>query len=91
MHAAYCLQEAVFLMDKAKQLRGSYTEAEALAALLLIGYGQVSGGDHDWRSPFSVLSEWLEGTGLGRQEDPVTTYLTLTVTTQLLVKATLVS
>ncbi|KAG5638486.1 hypothetical protein H0H81_012418 [Sphagnurus paluster] len=88
-NATYFHGEAYFQLDAAKQLRGTYTENEAMAALHLLSYSQLSGGMTGWQPAFVVLCEWLTQTGLPTDDNPAMTLQAMSTTAQLLVKATL--
>ncbi|KAF5382023.1 hypothetical protein D9615_004431 [Tricholomella constricta] len=88
-NATYFHDEAYFQLETAKQLRGAYTESEAVAALHLVCYSQLSGGTTGWQPAFVVMCEWLTQTGLLTDENAAITLHTMSTTAQLLVKATL--
>lgn len=88
---AYFEQEACLQLATAKQTQSHYTEGEAMAALHLVCYTQLSGGMAEWRPAFSVMCDMLTQTGLLDSENPVITLHTMTPTSQLLIKLTLVS
>ncbi|KAG6851141.1 hypothetical protein H0H93_001021 [Arthromyces matolae] len=88
-NAAYFYNEACFQLDTAKQMRNPYTENEAMAALHLVCYSQLSGGTTPWQQAFVVLCEWLGQTGLPSDENPAITLHAMSVTSQLLVKLTI--
>jgi len=89
--ATYFHREAYFQLDTAKSLRHPYTENEAVAALHLVCYSQLSGGKTSWQTMAMVLWDWLEQTGLITDENPAITLHTMSSTGQILVKAALVS
>ncbi|KAF8071856.1 fungal-specific transcription factor domain-containing protein [Lyophyllum atratum] len=88
-NATYFHDEAYFQLDTAKQLRGTFTESEAIAALHLVCYSQLSGGTTTWQPAFVMMCEWLTQTGLLTDENPAITLHAMSTTAQLLVKATL--
>jgi len=90
-NATYFHNEAFFQLETAKQMRGSYSESEAIAALHLISFTQLAGGTKDWQPAFSVISEWLAQTGLLTSDDPVVNLRAMSPIAQLVAKAALVS
>jgi len=87
----YFLQEALYKLESNKtNNNGIYTEDEAVAAVLLVGLSQLSGGASSWESPFNVLVHWLLQTKLHLADDIWATYLSLSMTSQFIVRATLV-
>ena len=90
-NATYFHNEAIFQLETAKQMRGSYSDSDAIAALHLVSFTQLAGGTKDWQPAFSVVSEWLAQTNLPASEDPVIMLRAMSPTAQLIVKATLVS
>ncbi|KAG6910838.1 hypothetical protein DXG01_007153 [Tephrocybe rancida] len=87
--AAYFHREACLQLETAKQARNPYTDSEAMAAVHLVCYSQLSGGTADWQPAFGVLCDWLTQTGLLSDENPAITLHAMSATAQILVKATL--
>lgn len=90
-NATYFHDEAFFQLATSRQLRGNYSESDAIAALHLISFSQLSGGMSDWQPAFAVASEWLAQTGLANDESPKLTLRGMNPASQLAVKATVVS
>jgi hypothetical protein len=90
-NATYFHDEAYFQLNTAKQMRGSYGESDAVAALHLISFSQLSGCTTDWQPAFMVVSEWLTQTGLPAEDNPAMALRGMSPIAQLLAKATLVS
>ncbi|RDB26190.1 ustiloxin B cluster transcription factor ustR [Hypsizygus marmoreus] len=88
-NATYFHDEASFQLETAKQLRGMYSESEAVAAMHLVSYSQLSGGTKPWQPAFVVMCEWLTQTGLLNEDNPAISLRAMSTTAQLLVKATL--
>lgn len=72
--------EASFQIAAGKQVRGRYTESDAVAALHLISYSLLSGGAVDWRTALGVGYDWLAQTGINVDENPRLTMLNLSLT-----------
>ncbi len=87
----YLRLEALNRLKMNKNSQGGWTENDALAALHLISLSQLSGGASDWESPFNILIQWLHQTNLPVAENSWMTFLNLSQTAQLNVKATLVN
>ncbi|KAJ6512967.1 fungal-specific transcription factor domain-containing protein [Mycena sanguinolenta] len=88
--AKYFHDEAYFQLHNAKQLRGSYSESDAIAALHLVWFSQLSGGATDWQPVFAVACDWVaQQTDLFSTGDPKVALQNLTVAGQLIVKFTL--
>jgi len=89
----YLRQEAFFKLENSKNTNGTWTDNDAIAALHLVSFSQLSGGSIDWETPFNILSQWLMQQNLVQpnSENPWMTFLALSPLAQLLVKATLVS
>jgi len=89
----YLHQEAFFKLESSKNTDGRWSDNDAIAALHLVSFSQLSGGSIDWEIPFNILSQWLMQQNLvqSNPENPWLTFLALTPLAQLLVKATLVS
>lgn len=90
-NATYFHDEAYFQLDTAKQMRGHYNDSDAIAALHLVAFSQLSGGTTGWQGAFLVMCEWLTQTSLLTDENPALSLRAMSSTAQLLVKATLVS
>lgn len=89
-NARYFQGESYFQLASAKQLRG-YNESDAIAALHLICYAQLSGGTTDWQPVLTIACDWLTQTGLPKDDNPKLTYRNMSPTAKLAVRATLVS
>ena len=89
----YLRQEAFFKLENSKNTDGTWSDNDAIAALHLVSFSQLSGGSIDWETPFNILSQWLMQQNLVQpnSENPWMTFLALAPLAQLLVKATLVS
>ncbi|KAF8206156.1 fungal-specific transcription factor domain-containing protein [Mycena galopus ATCC 62051] len=88
--AKYFHDEAYFQLHNAKQVRGLYGESDAIAALHLVWFSQLSGGATDWQPVFAVACDWVaQQTDLLRSDDPKLALQALPVTGQLIVKLTL--
>jgi hypothetical protein len=90
-NATYFHNEASFQLDTAKQLRGRYSESDAIAALHLVSFTQLAGGTKDWQPAFSVVAEWLSQTGLPASDDPAMNLRAMSPIAQLVVRGALVS
>lgn len=89
--AKYFHDEAYFQLHNAKQVRGSYSESDAIAALHLVWFSQLSGGATDWQPVFAVACDWVaQQTDLLTNDNPKLALQSLPVTGQLIVKLTLV-
>ncbi|KAJ7364325.1 fungal-specific transcription factor domain-containing protein [Mycena albidolilacea] len=88
--AKYFHDEAYFQLHNAKQVRGSYSESDAIAALHLVWFSQLSGGATDWQPVFAVACDWVaQQTDLLTNDNPKLALQSLPVTGQLIVKLTL--
>ncbi|KAF8638347.1 hypothetical protein AX17_002366 [Amanita inopinata Kibby_2008] len=87
--ATYFRDEAYFQINSSRQLHGSYTDSDAIAALHLISFSQLSGGQSPWLDAFSVLSDWIIQTTLPSAEDPRIVYDNMRAIEQFIVKSTL--
>jgi len=87
---SYLRHEALLRLENNKNTQHCWTENDALAALHLVTLSQLSGGGSDWETPFNILSQWLVQTNLHHAEKPMMLFLSLSPTSQLNVKATLV-
>jgi hypothetical protein len=88
---SYLRLEALSRLEINKNSQRGWTDNDALAALHLISLSQLSGGTSDWETPFDILIQWLHQTNLRVAENPWLTFLSLPLTAQLNVKATLVN
>lgn len=88
---SYLRLEALSRLEMNKNSQRGWTENDALAALHLISLSQLSGGVSDWETPFNILIQWLHQTNLPIAENPWMTFLSLSPTAQLNVKAALVN
>lgn len=86
---SYLRLEALSRLEINKNSQRGWTDNDALAALHLISLSQLSGGTSDWETPFDILIQWLHQTNLRVAENPWLTFLSLPLTAQLNVKATL--
>ncbi|KAF7312576.1 Zn(2)-C6 fungal-type domain-containing protein [Mycena indigotica] len=88
--AKYFHDEAYFQLHNAKQVRGTYGEADVVAALHLVWFSQLSGGATDWQPVFSVACDWLsQQTDLLTSDNPKLAIQRLPPSSQLIVKITL--
>ncbi|KAJ7170903.1 fungal-specific transcription factor domain-containing protein [Mycena crocata] len=88
--AKYFHDEAYFQLHNAKQLRGSYSESDAIAALHLVWFSQLSGGATDWQPVFAVACDWVaQQTDLLTNDNPKLALQNLPAAGQLIVKLTL--
>jgi len=87
----YLRQEAFFKLENSKNTDGTWSDNDAIAALHLVSFSQLSGGGMDWEAPFNILSQWLMQQNLvqSNSENPWMKFLALAPLAQLLVKATL--
>ncbi|TFK33218.1 fungal-specific transcription factor domain-containing protein [Crucibulum laeve] len=83
----YLRREALFHLQSNKELRGHWIEHDAIAALHLISFSQLSGGAAEWEAPFDILCEWLVQGGLHVSDNPRMLFDGMSPTGQLLVKA----
>jgi len=82
--------EASFQIAAGKQVRGHYTESDAIAALHLISYSMLSGGVVDWRTVLAVGYEWLAQIRIAADENPALTLLAFSVTGRCAIKTIMV-
>ncbi|KAJ6624041.1 fungal-specific transcription factor domain-containing protein [Mycena sp. CBHHK59/15] len=88
--AKYFHDEAYFQLANAKQMHGSYSESDAIAALHLVWFSQLSGGTTDWQTVFAMACDWLaQQRGLLTDDNPKLALQNLSATGQLIVKLTL--
>lgn len=89
----YLRQEAFFKLENSKNTDGAWSDNDAIAALHLVTFSQLSGGGIDWEVPFNILTQWLMQQNLTQSnlETPWMAFIALSPLAQLLVKATLVS
>lgn len=88
-NAHYFHTEAWYQLATSKTMRG-HNECDAIAALHLVSYSQMSGGVTDWVQMFQTACEWLVSTGLHNDEQPLQAYQNMNEAAQLAVKMTLV-
>ncbi|KAJ6507912.1 fungal-specific transcription factor domain-containing protein [Mycena vitilis] len=88
--ARYFHDEAYFQLANAKQVHGAYSESDAIAALHLVWFSQLSGGATDWQPVFAVACDWVaQQTDLLKHDNPKLALQSLPVAGQLIVKLTL--
>ncbi|KAF8632260.1 hypothetical protein AX15_002005 [Amanita polypyramis BW_CC] len=87
--AMYFRDEAYFQIGSSKQLRGGYAASDAIAALHLVGFSQLSGGQSPWQEAFSVLCDWLIQSTLPSVENPYMVFNNMSNIDQYIVKATI--
>ncbi|KAJ7679032.1 fungal-specific transcription factor domain-containing protein [Mycena polygramma] len=69
---------------------GAYSESDAIAALHLVCFSQLSGGATDWQPVFAVACDWVaQQTDLLKHDNPKLALQSLPVEGQLIVKLTL--
>jgi hypothetical protein len=90
-HSTYFFDDALCQLTSAKQMRGQYSEGEAIAALHLISFSLFSGGTTDWQCVLAIALEWLAQTGIVQDENPKLALLNMSFASQCAVKMTLVS
>jgi len=81
----YLRQEALFKLESNKNTNGTWSDNDAIAALHLVSFSQLSGGGIDWEIPFNILSQWLLQQNLVQQnvENPWMAFLALSPLAQL--------
>ncbi|KAJ6507860.1 fungal-specific transcription factor domain-containing protein [Mycena vitilis] len=88
--ARYFYDEAYHQLVNAKQLHGTYSESDAVAALHLVYFSQLSGGATDWQPVLAVACDWVaQQTDLLKHENPQLALQSLSVEGQLIVNLTL--
>jgi len=87
--ATYFRDEASFLINSSLQLHGRYTANDAIAALHLVSFSQLSGGQFPWQDAFGVLCERVAQSALPLAENPCAQYENMSLVDQYIVKATL--
>jgi hypothetical protein len=87
--AMYLRHEALFKLESNKEHRGGWSESDAIAALHLVSFSQLSGRGADWETPFDILCQWLLQTGLPIAENPRLSFPTVSPASQLVIKAIL--
>ncbi|KAJ7066874.1 fungal-specific transcription factor domain-containing protein, partial [Mycena belliarum] len=86
----YFHDEAYFQLHCVKQARDAYSANDAVAALQLVWYSQLSGGATDWQRVFAVACEWVaQQTDLLNSDNPKLVLQGFSVEGQLIVKLTL--
>jgi hypothetical protein len=89
--AQYFHDEAYFQLANAKQVRGSYNESDAIAALHLVWFSQLSSGATNWQPVFAIACDWVaQQTDLLSNDNPKLAMGSLSPAGQLIVKLTLV-
>lgn len=89
--AKYFYDQSFYQLANAKQLRGHYSENDAIAALHLISFSLISGGTTDWQGVLGIALEWLGQTGIVQDENPKLALLSMSFAARCAVKLTLVS
>jgi len=81
----YLRQEAFFKLENSKNTDGVWSDNDAIAALHLVSFSQLSGGSIDWEIPFNILSQWLMQQNLVQltSENPWMAFLALSPLAQL--------
>ncbi|KAM6504486.1 Fungal specific transcription factor domain containing protein [Amanita muscaria] len=87
--ATYFRDEASFLINSSLQLHGRYTANDAIAALHLVSFSQLSGGQFPWQDAFGVLCDRVAQSALPSAENPCAQYENMSLVDQYIVKATL--
>jgi hypothetical protein len=85
--ATYFRDEAYFQIGSSR----CYTEGDAVAALHLVSFSQLSSGQFPWQDAFAVLCDWLIQTALQSAENTCMIYNNMSSFSQYIVKATIVS
>lgn len=88
--ALYLRLEAVNQLQTSVKVHG-WKDNDGIAALHLVTFSQLSGGLVQWEEPFLMLCDWFDQTGLPSSEDPWARFNVLSLPTQTLVKAVMVS
>ncbi|KAL0953251.1 hypothetical protein HGRIS_004503 [Hohenbuehelia grisea] len=87
--ARYFHDEALCQLINAKEVRGHYVDADAIAALHLVSFSLFSGGATPWRRPLGIACDWLTQTALVNNENPKVLLLSMQPIEQLIVKTTM--
>lgn len=88
--ALYLRIEAFNQLQTSVKVHG-WRDNDAIAALHLITFSQLSSGLVPWEEPFLMLCDWLDHSGLPSSEDPWVCFNLLSLPGQTIVKAILVS
>lgn len=89
--ADYFHQEALTQLKSNKELQQHLNESDAVAALYLVFFSQLSGCVTDWDEPFAILSDWLIQRRLPATEEPWLVFQDMSAGERLVVKGALVS
>ncbi|PFH52943.1 hypothetical protein AMATHDRAFT_55813 [Amanita thiersii Skay4041] len=87
--ATYFRDEAFFQISSSRQLHGRYTDSDAIAALHLVTFSQLSGGQYPWHDAFSILNDWLVQAALPSATNPRLIYENMSNVGQYAVKVIL--
>lgn len=87
----FLYDQALIQLIDAKQRYGSFSEADAIAALNLTSFGLFSDGWTEWAGPMRIAEEWLAGTGLLTDENPGLFIANMGPSATYAVKTTIVS
>ncbi|XP_006459066.1 hypothetical protein AGABI2DRAFT_201001 [Agaricus bisporus var. bisporus H97] len=87
--ADYFHQEALTQLKSNKELQQHLNESDAVAALYLVFFSQLSGCVTDWDEPFAILSDWLIQRRLPVTEEPWLVFQDMSAGERLVVKGAL--
>lgn len=85
--ANYLYQEALFKLKANRDNGNGWGESDAVAALHLVSYSHLSGGNADWQEPFDILCAWLLQSNLsiaGHNSKAI--YLSMSPMSQILIR-----
>lgn len=83
--------QARYQLMNNKTLNGLYSESDAIAAVQLISYSCLSGGQKDWVPQLDVGCDWLAQTRIHEEQNPKLTLLAMNHASRFAAKAIMVS
>ena len=83
-------ENARWQLGNARNLQGQYSDTDAIAAILLVRYTLLTGGNRNWQVELEVACDWLAATRIHEEQNPKLTLMNMSAISKAAAKTTIV-
>lgn len=83
-------ENARWQLGNARNLQGQYSDTDAVAAILLVRYTLLTGGNRNWLAELEVAYDWLVATRIHEEQNPKLTLMNMSPIGRVAAKDTMV-